>query len=65
MSNRFEYQFEWDPVKAEKNAKDHGVTFEQAATVFLDANLLSQVDDEHGKDEERWVSLGLDKSGPL
>ena len=65
MANRFEYEFEWDPVKAQKNTKDHGVTFEQAATVFLDANLLSQVDDEHGEDEERWVSLGLDKSARL
>ena len=65
MANRFGYQFEWDPVKAEKNRKDHGVTFEQAATVFLDANVLSQADDEHGEDEERWVSLGLDKSARL
>lgn len=64
MANRFEYKFEWDPVKAENNSKDHGVTFEQAATVFLDANLLSRVDDEHGNDEER-VSLGIDKSARL
>ena len=33
------------------------MTFEQAATVFLDAGLLSQIDDEHGEDEERWLSL--------
>ena len=58
----FEYRFEWDLVKAEKNSRDHGVTFEQAATVFLDAGLLSQIDEEHGAEEERWVSLGLDKS---
>ena len=65
MAEQFEYQFEWDPIKAERNAKDHGVTFEQAATVFLDARLLFQVDEEHGEDEERWVSLGLDKSTRL
>jgi hypothetical protein len=65
MAERFEYQFEWDPAKAERNAKEHGVTFEQAATVFLDANLLSQIDEEHGEGEERWVSLGLDKSARL
>ena len=52
-------------IKADKNAKDHGVTFEQAGTVFLDANLLSQLDEEHDDDEERWVSLGLDKSARL
>ena len=65
MPDQFEYQFEWDPAKAERNAKSHGVTFEQAATVFLDANLLSQLDDEHDEVEERWVSLGLDKSARL
>ena len=61
MAARFEYRFEWDPIKAARNAKDHGVTFEQAATVFRDARLLSQIDEEHGEEEERWLSLGLDK----
>ena len=62
MAERFEYRFDWDPTKAATNAKDHGVTFEQAATVFLDARLLSQLDEDHGEDEERWLSLGLDKA---
>ena len=65
MAERFEYRFEWDPGKASRNAKDHGVTFEQAATVFLDARLLSQLDEEHGENEERWLSLGLDKAARL
>jgi hypothetical protein len=65
VPDQFEYQFEWDPAKAERNAKNHGVTFERAATVFLDANLLSQLNDEHDEVEERWVSLGLDKSARL
>ena len=65
MAERFEYRFDWDPTKAARNAKDHDVTFEQAATVFLDARLLSQLDEEHGEDEERWLSLGLDKSARL
>ena len=51
--------------KAERNAKAHGVTFEQAATVFLDASLASQLDEVHDKGEERWVSLGMDKSARL
>lgn len=62
VAERFEYRFDWHPTKATKNAKDHGVTFEQAATVFLDAGLLSQLDEDHGEDEERWLSLGLDKA---
>lgn len=65
MAERFEYRFDWDPTKAARNAKDHGVTFEQAATVFLDARLLSQLDDEHGEHEERWISVGLDKAARL
>ena len=65
MAERFEYCFDWDPAKAARNAKDHGVTFEQAATVFLDPRLLSQLDEEYGDDEERWLSLGLDKAARL
>ena len=65
MAERFEYRFDWDPTKAATNAKDHGVTFEQAATVFLDERLLSQLDEDHGADEERWLSLGLDKAARL
>jgi len=65
VAERFEYRFDWDLTKATRNARDHGVTFEQAATVFLDARLLSQLDDEHGEDEERWLSLGLDKAARL
>ena len=38
---------------------------EQAATVFLDARLLSQLDEDHGEDEERWLSLKLDKAARL
>lgn len=33
--------------------------------VFLEAGLLSQIDEEHEEDEERWLSLGLDKSARL
>ena len=65
MAEPFEYRFEWDPVKAEQNTRNHGVAFEQAATVFLDPSLLSRLDDEHVEEEERWVSLGLDKSSRL
>ena len=61
----FQYQFEWDTVKARQNAKKHRVTFERAATVFLDANALSLFDDQHGEDEERWITLGLDRTGAL
>jgi uncharacterized DUF497 family protein len=61
----FQYQFEWDTTKAGQNAKRHRVTFERAATVFLDPNALSVFDREHSQDEDRWITLGLDRTGVL
>jgi len=54
-----EYIFEWDPKKAERNRRAHGVGFEQAATVFTDPKALSVYDTGHSKQEDRWVTLGL------
>jgi len=65
VSQRFEYQFEWDPAKARQNLREHRVSFERAATVFVDPEALSEVDNEHGQREERWVTLGLDRTGVL
>lgn len=61
----FQYQFEWDPVKARENAKRHRVRFERAATVFLDPNALSLFDEQHSEDEDRWITLGLDRTGTM
>ena len=41
------YDFEWDGHKAASNLKKHSVTFEQAATVFLDALALTVFDEAH------------------
>ena len=65
MEKPFQYQFEWDPTKAQQNTRRHRVTFERAATVFLDPNALSVFDEQHSEDEERWVTLGLDRTGAL
>ena len=59
------YDFEWDPQKAKSNFHKHGVSFEDAATVFQDANALSIFDDEHSIKEERWITLGISSSGRL
>ena len=53
--------FEWDEVKADKNLRDHGVDFADAATVFEDDLALTISDDAPG--EERFVTLGLDAPG--
>ncbi len=65
MQQDFEFQFEWDPVKARQNRRKHGVTFARAATVFLDRYALSAYDAEHSQSEHRWVTLGLDGTGML
>jgi len=54
-----------DPVKALRNAREHGISFERAATVFLDPRAMSIFDDEHSEEEERWITLGLDRAGVL
>ena len=48
-----EYVFEWDPRKAEANAAKHGVSFDDAVTVFLDANALDGPDVRHSEAEAR------------
>ena len=60
-----QYNFEWDPAKAKRNLRDHKVNFERASQVFLDLNMLSIEDEEHREEEDRWITLGLGKSGIL
>jgi len=59
------YDFEWDPDKALSNARKHGVTFDQAATVFMDILSLTVADAAHSQHEERWFTLGCDQNGVL
>ena len=60
-----QYNFQWDPRKAESNTKKRGVSFEQATEIFLDALQLTVFDDEHSETEERWVTLGKTQNGRL
>lgn len=57
--------FEWDPLKAASNLVKHGVSFEQAASVLLDALALTVFDAAHSEFEERWFTLGLASNGRL
>ena len=59
------FDFEWDPKKARGNIRKHKVSFERAATIFRDPNLLSIPDEEHSQSVERWITIGLDESGIL
>ena len=53
------YIFEWDAKKAKSNARKHGVTFDEATTVFADPLSLLMPDPDHSFDEERYVVLGM------
>jgi len=55
-----QYNFEWDPGKAGANARKHGVSFEQAAEVFLDPLQLATFDGENSEVEERLVKRRME-----
>jgi uncharacterized protein len=51
-------KFEWDPKKADKNLKKHGVTFPEAATIFGDPLAITFQDPDHSIEEERQLTFG-------
>jgi hypothetical protein len=51
-------RFEWNPKKAAANLKKHGVTFQEAATVFGDPLAITFQDPDHSMDEERQMTFG-------
>jgi uncharacterized DUF497 family protein len=51
--------FEWDEDKARQNLQKHGVSFEEAATVFGDTLSLTIEDPLHSMEEQRFVTIGL------
>ena len=58
-------RFEWNPDKADRNLSKHGVSFEEAGTVFDDPLFITVLDEEHSVDEERYITLGLSATGKL
>ena len=51
--------FEWDAAKDRANRRKHGVSFEEARTVFYDEGALVGSDPEHSKDEHRFLIIGF------
>lgn len=51
--------FEWDDRKNASNKRKHGVSFEDAQTVFFDENAIEFDDPDHSIQEERFILLGL------
>ena len=51
-------EFEWDKKKDKVNAKKHGVSFDEARTVFFDEQAIQFYDPEHSDEEDRFILLG-------
>lgn len=51
--------FSWDNRKAKSNQKKHGISFEEAQTVFFDENAVEFFDPDHSEREDRFLMIGL------
>ncbi len=58
-------RFEWDENKNRINQSKHGISFEEAKTVFYDEEALVIDDPEHSEEEDRFIILGLSKKANL
>jgi len=57
--------FEWDPKKAMQNIKKHGVSFDEAVTVFYDPLSATFNDPDHSVGEHRYITIGFSSQGLL
>jgi hypothetical protein len=58
-------EFDWDLVKYKKNFLNHGISFEEAQTVFYDENARLIPDVMHSDQEERFIILGYSSKAKL
>lgn len=58
-------EFEWNPSKAELNIEKHGVSFQEAATIFNDPLSITFPDPDHSIGENRYVIIGTSRFGQL
>lgn len=58
-------KFEWDDAKASANWTKHGVSFQEATTVFGDPIAGTFPDPDHSQGEERWLTAGISAEGRL
>jgi len=58
-------RFAWDDAKAEENLGRHGVSFEEASTVFADENARLKHDPDHSREEDRFILLGFSAKSRL
>lgn len=58
-------EFDWDPVKAKVNLVKHRVSFDEAASAFLDPMALSGPDPDHSPVESRFLTFAYSRLGQL
>lgn len=58
-------KLEWDTAKAVSNLKKHGVSFDEAGSVFLDQLAVSGADPDHSVGESRYITFGISSLGRL
>lgn len=58
-------RFTWDPAKALENERKHGITFEEAKTIFSDEGALLIDDPDHSEDEDRFIIIGFSSRARL
>ena len=65
MYSVFMIKFEWDTAKAASNKKKHGVSFEEAQSVFYDEFAVRFLDEDNSVSEERFLMLGFSDEARL
>ena len=55
-------RFEWDENKNQINIDKHGISFEEAMTVFYDPDALVTHDEDHSDDKDRFLILGISEA---
>ena len=58
-------EFDWDPAKAASNLRKHGVSFEEARSVFYDEFAIQFYDEPHSSKEDRFLMLGTSSGAHL
>ena len=57
--------FEWDTAKAAANLRKHGVSFDEASTVFADGLSATAHDPDHSREEARLLTFGMSNAGRI
>jgi hypothetical protein len=52
-------EFSWDEIKARKNLIKHGVSFDEAVSIFYDEKAIEFYDPDHSEDEDRFLIVGM------